>query len=196
MNTLTHSINTPKDTIEKDLIGRLNSGSQEAMEIIYKEHFTSLCIYANTLLADKNQATDIVQDLMMDIWNRRATLRLQNASIKTYLSQALRYKVYHSNKNLNVPLDIEEVALSTSTSDADIKELKHLVHKAINNLPERQRDCFILSRDKGYTYKEIAEELSLSPKTVDHHISKALSLLRTSLQSYFTTLATLIFILF
>ena len=73
---------------------------------------------------------------------------------------------------------------ANALSDLQDEELKAVLHKAIDDLPERCRIVFTLSRFEEYSYQEIATELEISPKTVENQISKALKLLRIALEKY------------
>lgn len=170
---------------DKELIKALNNGSEAAMETLYKRYYGYLCQVAHYHLRDSEQVKDIVQDLMLDIWNRKETL-LVTTTLKTYLTRALIYKINRHKQKHTTQEDIDNVDLASSENVAlEAKELAELIDTTIESMPARPKECFQMSRDEGLTYKQIAEKLNLSHKTVDHHITKAISILRTRLRSYF-----------
>ncbi len=124
----------------------------------------------------------------MSIWTRRKSLKLTH-SLATYLSVAVKYKVInHLARKHRMQLQLDELTNTTAATEnstsnwLDEKELRIQLEKGINKLPEKCRIVFLLSRDENKTYAEIAAQLNISQKTVEAHISKALSTLRQDLK--------------
>jgi len=140
-------------------------------------------------------AEDIVQDVYYELWKKRDELVMEEA-IKFYLfrsiyTRTLNYlnsKSYTDRETFEQSTEgrIQKIYLQSHASDQEdeliYKELQEQVNGAIASLPEQCRKVFILSRKYELKNREIAEQLDISVKTVEKHISKALSLLRVSLK--------------
>ena len=133
---------------------------------------------------------DIIQDVFLDLWNKRESLII-NISLKAYLYACTRYKVYEyfrKNKNkLRVDLldDLNKrLTESTPLTKLMHKELVQHIENVVATLPEKCRLVYTLSREQKLSHKEIADQLNISPKTVENHITKALKTLKLSLGSF------------
>lgn len=140
-------------------------------------------------MPDQNIAEDLAQEVFFDLWRKRDKLNIKT-SLKAYLRRAAVNKTlnYIRDKKINfeeedkIPdLDNEQTSVIQKMS-AD--ELQVKITAAIDSLPERCRIIFSLSRYEEMTYKEIAQKLDISIKTVENQISKALSILRVALGDY------------
>ncbi len=174
---------------------------------IFQEYYPKFVRYANSYLEDEAAAEDIVMDSFMYCWENRESLSPMN-NIQAYLLTVIKNKClnvlrarkiqFKAKNNINdYNLRILEASISTLEACDPIElfsdEVRQMVDEAIDSLPERTKEIFIKSRFQNKSYKEIAEEMQLSTKGVEKHISKALKILRTSLKDY---LPALIFLLF
>jgi len=166
----------------------LQINNQREFQEIYHQHFNGLANYAYAVLKDKDAAKDVVQDVFLDLWNKRETLSIKT-SLEAYLVRAVKFKSidfirkdktkqqYVANMTpSSVPLTEDD-----SNDEEQTTKRKKQLSYAIAQLPTKCRQVFLLSRLNGYTYKEIAEEMDISPKTVENQISRALKLLRQKL---------------
>ena len=158
-------------------------------EQLFKEHFVYLCNYANQYIHDTNSAKDIVQKVFINMWENREKMDT-NRSIPSYLFTSVRnrclnyirdHKKYRSKV---LDLDIHDIDQSYEENDWEADDLKLKIEAALHQLPEKCRLVFEMSRYKSMKYKDIAEELDISVKTVEAHISKALKSLRVNLADY------------
>ena len=138
----------------------------------------------------KEVAEEVVQDVFYNIWKNRESLRITR-SWQSYLYRAVynNSMMYLRRTRREYPMEEGLVSGSDSgTSDPfeemQFREVSDLVSKTIEELPERTRDIFLMNRQEGMKYREIAEELSVSLKTVEAHMGKALKVLRNSLEKY------------
>lgn len=181
----------------KDLIGeRIRLGDEQAFELFFRTHYTSLCIFANKFLNDPDEAQNIVQDVFTKIWETREDINPED-SLKSYMfkiAQNLSLNKLARTKVESKYIDIfKNVYLNNnnelSVSDSLLAgELEKNISLAIEKLPDGCRKIFELSRVEGLKYNEIANILHISVKTVEAQISKALKTLRVDLKEYLTIL--------
>lgn len=170
--------------------------SNEAIvEILFRKYYKILRAYAYRLSGDKYVAEDIVQDVYFELWKKRDELVMSH-TIKFYLFRSIYTRTlnYLNSKNYtdqeafeqSTEGRIQQIYLHSQMfdqeSDLMYKELQQKINLLIESLPEQCRKVFILSRKYELKNREIAEELGLSVKTVEKHISKALAILRLSLK--------------
>lgn len=165
------------------------------VEELFRKYYKILRAYAYRLLGDKHTAEDIVQEVYYELWRKKDHLVLENA-IKFYLFRAVYTKTLNhlSSKSYTEQELIEQSTeekiqwiylqshLSDQESELIYKELQEKIHTAIDSLPEQCKKVFLLSRQDELKNREIAEKLGISLKTVEKHISKALSVLRIELK--------------
>ena len=170
---------------EKSLLEKLSCGEENAIEQIYSIYWRPLFIYGYNILKDKAACEDIIQDLFLQLWIKRESLNIKE-SLEAYLHAAVRYQIFRYIRNNPAEnrffenLD-ERVATTSSESIIDLKEINQLVNSVVNELPEKCRTVFILSREQQLSHKEIANQLHISTKTVENQITIALHRLRSSL---------------
>ena len=160
-------------------------------EIIFKKYFKELYRFAFSYVRDATIAEEMAQEVFLYVWEKRKQIEIQT-TLKTYLYSAIKNKCLNYIK-LELPkqqamADVSEVMLSITTSHGDEGEnerLKNYIASAIDSLPNKCRKIFILSRNAGLTYEEIAEELDLSKKTVENQMGIALKKLRESLEDVY-----------
>jgi RNA polymerase sigma-70 factor (ECF subfamily) len=170
---------------EKELLSSLSMGNEEALKLIYQKYWKRLLISAFNVLKDKEACEDIVQDLFIQLWQNRERLNI-TYSLETYLFTATRYQVFHLIKKSAGRKELFENLDERFSTDAPdiplyVKEMQERINIVIEDLPEKCRQIYKLSRETNLTYKKIAEELQISPKTVENQISIALKKLREAL---------------
>lgn len=170
-----------------DLVKRLQESEEEALTIIYKEYWEIMYLAAYNLVKDRSVCEDIVQEVFISLWQRREKLQIK-VSLKSYLYTSTVYKVYdHFSKNKKMLKDelFDNFENKIETSNPETKlmhqELIHLLDSIIDTLPDKCKEVYKLSRENMLSNKEIAEQLNISQRTVEGHISKALKILKESL---------------
>lgn len=174
---------------EAELLEMLQNNRSEAIDLLFRRHYRFVCQAAYRVLPDGHLIEDMAQDVFFELWKKRAQLNI-TTSVRAYLKRAVINKTLNYIRGQRMKFsDVEdhghEMSMPASAlSDLQNEELKTVLHKAIDDLPERCRIVFTLSRFEDYSYQEIATELEISTKTVENQISKALKLLRIALEKY------------
>ena len=170
-----------------ELLSLLKEGDRNAFTTLYNRYWDKLYAVAFNRLADEFEAEEAVQNIFLDLWKRKETITLTH-TLSTYLSAAIKYHVFtrlaqiRREKLRAEQLKIGVVVGKETTAEwLSEKELKRQLEQGINALPEKCKLVFLLSREQNLTNKQIAEELNISEKTVEGHITKALNNLRGSL---------------
>lgn len=167
----------------KELLTGLKNGDKKAYKFMFSEYYEWLCNYTYKITNDYGLAEDIVQEVMIKLWKKRATLTI-NSSIKSYLFQACRNQVLQHVRKQKIKLDfidrenMEIIDNIYADNDIDPHENLEKLHNLIDALPPKCKIVLVKSKLEKKKYKEIAEELNISVKTVENHVSKALKLLR------------------
>ncbi len=175
---------TPSDQL---LIEQIKNKNEKVFESVFKEYFKALTIYAKGYVQDLDTAKDITQETFIKLYEKRDELVI-HTSLKSFLYTTIRnrcldyiklHKIHQQHKNSI----LYQSSISVEEEDTDrirYAELKEKIHKAIKTLPTQNQKIFMLSRFNGKSNQEIAEELNLSKRTVETHISNAIKKIRVS----------------
>lgn len=171
-------------TIDNLLIEKLKSDDQNAFEEIYNCYGPQLINYACARLSSIEEARDLVQDVFVRLYERRAVLNIE-VSIRAYLFAALKYKLIdHIRKNANKKFYEEMLgSLKAESSEAVFDHMVYnnltaIVNEEVDRLPQRVKETFILSRRRHMSVPEIASEMKVSEQTVKNQLSTAIKKLR------------------
>jgi len=172
----------------KELIELFNNSPQKAVEVLFERYHADLCKVVFRILKDESLAEDIVQDVFYELWKKRDRLGV-NTSFRAYLKRASINKSLNYIRDNKIKFDGDEQYAYIESKENLIKNiegknLREIVDREIDKLPPKCRAAFILSRFEDMSYKEIAAEMSISVKTVEKHISKALKILNKTLRPY------------
>ena len=175
---------------DKKILSRIKGGDIKQFEILFKEYYERLCQFAIKYVKNIEQSEGVVQDTFYNIWKNHKTLNI-TTSLKAYLYTAVRNNCLQKLRTRSLDIKYDNyykshyVNESISPADElDAKELSKVINKALNTLPERCREIFKMSRYEGLKYHEIAEKLSISIKTVEANMGKALKHFRLYLRDY------------
>lgn len=170
-----------------ELVERLQNNEEGALTIIYKEYWEIMFLAAYNLVKDRSVCEDIVQEVFISLWQRREKIQIK-VSLKSYLYTSTVYKVYdHFNKNKKMAKDelFDNFENKIETSNPETKlmhqELMNYLDAIVDTLPDKCKEVYKLSRENMLSNKEIAEQLNISQRTVEGHISRALKILKESL---------------
>lgn len=155
-------------------------------EMLYRQYFSMLVGFAYQYVEDSGNSEDIVQEVFSKVWSQSDTLEIRT-NIKSYLFGAVRNACLNHLRHQKVKQAHEQQTIQIGTEKEDFMEMDELQEKleeALDQLPEKRRQIFELSRFEGKKYHEIAEELNISVKTVETQMGRSLKVLREVLRSY------------
>lgn len=179
---------------DKQLIDQIKTGNSAAFEELFNRYWEPLFAAAMHRLQSRDLSQDVLQELFVDLWVKRASIQIQS-NVKGYLFTALKHRVINKIKSEAVRdryekmilefYEVNELATDRQFSEkALLEELK----KQTEKLPERRREIFEMSRFDQLSHKEIGDKLNISPKTVENHINHALKSIRPRLEKIISIL--------
>ncbi len=179
---------------KQDSIRKVKVFDEAAFELLFRSQYEGLCFFATNYVKDLDMARELVQDAFVALWDKRFHIDM-SLPVKTYLTTSIRNKCLNylrDNKKYNKEI-LEFEGLDTDSdqmaSDKLMQdELESRINLAIEELPEKCREVFILNRYENLKYQEIADKLEISVKTVETHMSKALKHMRDRLKDYLVIL--------
>lgn len=174
---------------DRQLMELLVIGNEQAFTALYERYWKKLFVIAYNRLQEIQSAEDIVHDVFASLWASRQKLQVEKP--ENYLAVATKYMVLARIKKIKrerLYIAGEETPVTDFTAENSLhyKRILELVHKEVENLPEKCRLIFKYSRNDGMPVKEIAKELSISPKTVENQLNKALKQLKVAARSFFS----------
>ena len=164
--------------------------TKQEFKKLFEQYYNPLCNFACTILYDSNKAEDAVQDVFVKMWQKKEKVG-ELEYVKSYLFTATRNKCIEYLRKLKLDRKLSEqnekrLEMSSSMNIDDEAEkyvLKEKLFNSIRQLPPKCQEVFTMSKINGLTYSEIADELGISPKTVDNQIGRALRLLREMMKA-------------
>ncbi|MCH8567164.1 MAG: RNA polymerase sigma-70 factor [Balneolales bacterium] len=172
---------------------RLNKSDEKAFAELFEHSYDFMFAYITKYIFCRDSARDVLQDVYIKVWNIRESLD-SDKSLKALMYQMVRNSALNhlrDRKDKNISLDsVGEYEHQTEPEIFDLYDkqeantLHNQIQDWINELPERQREAFELSRYEGMSHQEIAEVMDLKPRTVNNHIVLALNNLRKRLDDY------------
>lgn len=175
---------------DKEIVAAINTGDENVFEQVFRLHYQRLCNYAAGIVADTDEAEEVVQQIFLNLWEKRMNVEI-TLSLKSYLYRAVHNACLNKLKQQKVrklyadeQIKITDEAYEHTSQTILKTELEKQIHNAINTLPEQCRLVFKLSRFEEMKYAEIAAHLGISIKTVENHMGKALRIMREQLKDY------------
>lgn len=166
---------------------RIKNGDRKAFEAIFRAYYPFLCNYATQLLKDPAAAEEIVQELFVNLWEKREGVNI-DSSVSSYLYRAVKNRCLNSMRHSKIKDDYIHIVQSehdnlVEENDSQA-ELFEKIEESIASLPEKRREIFRLSRQEGLKYREIATRLNISVKTVETQMGLAIKTLREMLKDF------------
>ena len=185
------------DEINIEISKRLKDGNEAAFEIVFKSFFEQLASFANEYVFDKEVSKNIVQEIFMKLWEKRANIEI-HSNLKSYLYTSTknscisylrhiktRQQYFEKRKKDFDDLMLNYEALSQlNINRIDFNSIETIIKETIDSLPPRCKEVFTLSRYEELSNKEIAEKLEISVKAVEANNTRAIKLLKKNLKNY------------
>ena len=174
---------------DRELLHKVRSGDESAFDAVFRQWYAALVRVAAAMVRDNDQAEEVAQDVMHELWRRRLLLD-EDVSLRAYLLRSVRNRALnqlrHRRVRRDAEHDVEALYNEPIASDQPIvaRELAEAVQRAFDELPPRCREVFELSRVHGLKYAEIADALGISQKTVEAQVGKALRVMRGRLADW------------
>ncbi|HAT91091.1 MULTISPECIES: RNA polymerase sigma-70 factor [Sphingobacterium] len=177
---------------DEELIVLVQQDDSLAFEAFYDRYWKKLYYQAARKTNSLEDAQEIVQNIFTSLWLRRHQLQIES-NLASYLAVAVKYKVFkylaQQYKQEAFKHDTEWADFDNSTEDwLQFEELRVRLDQLVSELPEKCQLVFKLSREEGLTYKQIAEHMNISVKTVETQLSRALKKIRAGIQRFLITL--------
>lgn len=185
---------------DKELYLKLKVGDEGAFNALFRKYYSAMCHFANQFLHDRELAEEIVQDMFVKIWEKRTVLNIET-SVKQYLFRSIRNHCLNQIQHEKIKKQYANKVLESAHQEINTEQyylevdLISRIEKSIESLPPKRKEIFRLSREQGLKYKEIADELGISVKTVEAQMGLALKYLRDDLKDFNNYLMTLFLIL-
>lgn len=174
---------------DEQLVINLSESNKRAFEEIYNRYWYKLFCISYHQTGSKEEAEELVHDLFESLWNRRMESNIKNLS--TYLVISLKYLITNLVKSRITWRKYQEYVLlnkmqeiSSTEENIQFNDLSAAIDRAMKKLPEKTSRVFQLSRFENRSVKSIAEELHISEKAVEYHITRSLKILKDDLSIY------------
>ncbi len=166
---------------EQQLCLLLHKGDKKAFDTVYDRYWKRLFMYAYKIFEDQLICEDIVQEVFIRLWERSREVKIEE--LEKYLFKATKYQALNAIRNLKKTLPYEEILPHLYFEQSielvfEEREVTEIISKRVRSLPTKCQEIFLLSREEELSNKEIAQRLSLSIRTVESQIYKALRILK------------------
>ena len=172
--------------ISKELIRRFKNGDEDAFSFLYKHYWEKVYGFTRLYLVSSEDIAEVVQEVFIKLWEARHLID-EEQPFEGFLFIITRNMIFnYSRKKLNYSF-LKVTVLQAMDQEyeeenkLELSDLKKYLSVLISQLPPRQQEIFRMSREQNLTYKQIAEQLSISEKTVEYHMGLALKYLRKNL---------------
>ncbi|MBK6265434.1 RNA polymerase sigma-70 factor [Marivirga sp. S37H4] len=168
------------------LIMHIKNDDEQALKVLFDRYFNSLCQFSFQITHHQETTEEVVADIFIELWRRRAYIQI-NHQVKAFLFKMVKNASLNALRNYNMFFsfssstdfeDIDESPEDKLISEENVEGIMQI----LNILPPAVKSVFLLQREEGFTYAEIAEILKISVKTVESHMGKALKLMREAFQ--------------
>ena len=176
-----------KPIADKLILEHLQASNTGVFEMVFKHYYSGLVVYADQIIKNTEASEDIVQSVFMKLWETRHSLEVR--SFRAYFVQCVKNRCIDHLRNCEVKNKFSSQTIENKRFENQedlwlISELDELIQQAMDKLPPRCREIFMMSRIDSMKTAEIADKLQLSGRTVETQISKALKILRVELAEY------------
>jgi RNA polymerase sigma-70 factor (family 1) len=173
---------------DHDLFHRISTGDEDAFAELFRRYDKRIYPFVLKMIRTEAHAEEITQEIFIKIWQHREKLRLIDQPEAYILTISARHTLDHIKKRLNENKMLQRFSAAQDKTHNDteenllLRDKEALIWQAVDLLPPQQKAVYLLSRQQGLSYDQIAKELALSPNTVRNHLVKALQSIRHWLQ--------------
>lgn len=173
--------------LDSELYQLVKEGNKTAFEIIFDRYWKRLFAYAFRIYKDENKCEDIIQEMFISLWEKSLDTNILN--LEAYLIRSVKYKIANHIRDLKFTPIHHEILQNMPNilkpdNHMEYEEFEKEIFNEIKKLPPKCQQVFMLSRFEDYTNPEIAEELDISIRTVEKHISNALKFLKSTIENH------------
>jgi RNA polymerase sigma-70 factor, ECF subfamily len=175
---------------DEELMQEIKADNMFAFDVLYKKYNKKLYKFSYSILKSQVESENIIQDVFLTLWETRYKI-VKDSSIKCYLftiaynsAISIIRKKARESEFIKYLKSLQEINEEPVNMQLEYNELTSKLDEIINELPQRQKDVYILHRAKGLKYSEIAECLNISVNTVENHMSRSLKTIRARLGTF------------
>lgn len=199
-----------KEIADSQLFELIQQSSYPAFTALYNRHWKYIYSIAYRKTANKDDAFDLTQNVFIEFYEKRDKL-VVNIPLKNFLRTAMIYKLSNyfrtrgfqekHYRNFQQYLEQAEAtgayfdSLEINENEQDFEQMVALIHQAIDDMPDKMKTVFLMSRSEKYSIAEIAHELHISPQTVKNQISKAFEKIRLTARKNHIPAAKIMFLI-
>jgi RNA polymerase sigma-70 factor (family 1) len=182
---------------DEQLMKEIKADNKFAFDTLYKQYSKKLFKFGYSILKSTEETENLLQDVFLNLWENRQKVE-KDASVKSYIftiaynsAISILRKKSKESQFIEYLESIQDTNMEPCDLDIEYKELSIKLDDIINELPQRQKEVYLLHKIDGLKYSEIAERLNISVNTIENHMSRALKTIRMKLGKY--TLITILF---
>jgi RNA polymerase sigma-70 factor (ECF subfamily) len=173
------------------LLIRIIQGNEKAFSLLFKKYYKDLVLFGGNFLPDKCACEDIVQSIFLRLWNEHQCLHIET-SLKSYLLKSVQNACLDEIQHRHVVREHEDYTFAFAAMQEDMdtenyilySDLQQHLQQALDKIPVSYREAFELNRFEGLKFREIADKLQVSQRTVEVRIGKTIALLRKYLKDF------------
>lgn len=176
---------------EKIILEAIKGGDRDVFGVIYDKYASELLQFIYGFTKDKEVSEDILQEILVTIWNRRTTIEI-NGTLKNYLYGAARYAVLSYIRSEKVKqkyanhfhLFLSQHSWNQTNELVDLNDLHTIISLCMEKLPPKCKEAFYLSRFQHRSIQEIAADMGISSRTVENYITTGIKTIKHALRNY------------
>lgn len=175
---------SPSSKDEQELISLWKNGDESAFNHLFKLHFQKLLRFSSRYILDPELAKEIAMDVMFKSWQKKDELANDRPSLEPFLFHLLKAAIIDQFRKKSITvLPIEDMLKEPASIERaddliNYRELTNLYHESLNSLSPQRRLVFEMRQQQGMSYQEIADELDISSKTVNRHLTDSFHTIR------------------
>lgn len=175
-------------TTEKELAKLIQEGDEKAYKTAFELYYTGLVSYGNHMVQNMEVSRGMVQEVFLKLWENRALISV-HSSLKAYLFTAINNRALNHIRHNKIKRAFQEQYVSTwvygESNQIEIDPfLQNAIEKAINSLPPKAYQSFVLTQIDGLSIREAAQILQKAEKTIENHLARSRKILKQKLKKY------------